>query len=175
MAKRHLLIIDPQNDFCDLPAAYCPVDPHGEQPCPRAAGRQRPRRHAAPGHPDRRQPKRPGCHHRDAGFASPPRYRPHAVLAGCPGRCRRALHPNHRRRPARRTLPTARSVTAPARAILSGRAGSHRPAHSHLVARPLPDRQLGPQHPCRPAPGTQLLGNWRATPPSPKSARAKTC
>ncbi len=24
----HLVIIDPQNDFCDLPAAYCPVDPH---------------------------------------------------------------------------------------------------------------------------------------------------
>jgi nicotinamidase/pyrazinamidase len=31
MAKRefHLLIIDPQNDFCDLPAEYCPADPHG--------------------------------------------------------------------------------------------------------------------------------------------------
>ena len=25
--KLHLLIIDPQNDFCDLPAGYCPVDP----------------------------------------------------------------------------------------------------------------------------------------------------
>jgi len=25
--KLHLLIIDPQNDFCDLPAAYCAVDP----------------------------------------------------------------------------------------------------------------------------------------------------
>lgn len=25
----HLLIIDPQNDFCDLPASYCPADPHG--------------------------------------------------------------------------------------------------------------------------------------------------
>lgn len=25
----HLLIIDPQNDFCDLPAAYCPLDPLG--------------------------------------------------------------------------------------------------------------------------------------------------
>lgn len=23
----HLLIIDPQNDFCDLPAQYLPVDP----------------------------------------------------------------------------------------------------------------------------------------------------
>lgn len=31
MAKRnlHLLVIDPQNDFCDLPADYCPADPHG--------------------------------------------------------------------------------------------------------------------------------------------------
>lgn len=30
MAKQdfHLVIIDPQNDFCDLPAAYCPLDPH---------------------------------------------------------------------------------------------------------------------------------------------------
>jgi nicotinamidase-related amidase len=27
--KLHLLIIDPQNDFCDLPADYCPADPHG--------------------------------------------------------------------------------------------------------------------------------------------------
>src|SRR4051812_41126351 len=26
-AKVHLLIIDPQNDFCDLPPAYCPCDP----------------------------------------------------------------------------------------------------------------------------------------------------
>jgi len=25
--RRHLLIIDPQNDFCDLPAAWCPLDP----------------------------------------------------------------------------------------------------------------------------------------------------
>lgn len=25
--KLHLLIIDPQNDFCDLPANYCPPDP----------------------------------------------------------------------------------------------------------------------------------------------------
>jgi nicotinamidase-related amidase len=25
----HLFIIDPQNDFCDLPAGYCPADPHG--------------------------------------------------------------------------------------------------------------------------------------------------
>ncbi|MFC0169491.1 cysteine hydrolase [Pseudoduganella danionis] len=29
--KLHLLIIDPQNDFCDLPAAYCPVDPVSAQ------------------------------------------------------------------------------------------------------------------------------------------------
>ncbi|NSL55880.1 cysteine hydrolase family protein [Uliginosibacterium aquaticum] len=31
MAQRnlHLLIIDPQNDFCDLPADYCPLDPLG--------------------------------------------------------------------------------------------------------------------------------------------------
>lgn len=26
--KIQLLIIDPQNDFCDLPAAHCPTDPH---------------------------------------------------------------------------------------------------------------------------------------------------
>ncbi|GAB2898704.1 hypothetical protein GCM10027046_30810 [Uliginosibacterium flavum] len=26
-SRLHLLIIDPQNDFCDLPAAYCPPDP----------------------------------------------------------------------------------------------------------------------------------------------------
>jgi nicotinamidase-related amidase len=25
----HLLVIDPQNDFCDLPAGYCPADPQG--------------------------------------------------------------------------------------------------------------------------------------------------
>ena len=25
--KIQLLIIDPQNDFCDLPPAHCPVDP----------------------------------------------------------------------------------------------------------------------------------------------------
>lgn len=25
--RTHLLIVDPQNDFCDLPAAYCPIDP----------------------------------------------------------------------------------------------------------------------------------------------------
>ena len=30
----HLLIIDPQNDFCDLPANYCPVDPHGGRLAP---------------------------------------------------------------------------------------------------------------------------------------------
>jgi nicotinamidase-related amidase len=31
----HLLIIDPQNDFCDLPEAYRPVDPHtGERVAP---------------------------------------------------------------------------------------------------------------------------------------------
>ena len=31
MAKRHLhlLIIDPQNDFCDLPSEFCPADPLG--------------------------------------------------------------------------------------------------------------------------------------------------
>jgi nicotinamidase-related amidase len=28
----HLLIIDPQNDFCDLPTAYCPADPHSGTP-----------------------------------------------------------------------------------------------------------------------------------------------
>jgi len=27
----YLLIIDPQNDFCDLPPSYCPLDPHGSQ------------------------------------------------------------------------------------------------------------------------------------------------
>ncbi len=26
-SSTHLLIVDPQNDFCDLPPAYCPVDP----------------------------------------------------------------------------------------------------------------------------------------------------
>jgi hypothetical protein len=25
--RNHLLIIDPQNDFCDLPDAYCPTLP----------------------------------------------------------------------------------------------------------------------------------------------------
>ena len=25
----HLLIVDPQNDFFDLPTDYCPTDPHG--------------------------------------------------------------------------------------------------------------------------------------------------
>ena len=30
----HLLIIDPQNDFCDLPANYCPPNPHGESISP---------------------------------------------------------------------------------------------------------------------------------------------
>ena len=29
--KIQLLIIDPQNDFCDLPAAHCPSDPHTGQ------------------------------------------------------------------------------------------------------------------------------------------------
>ncbi|CDG84724.1 cysteine hydrolase [Janthinobacterium agaricidamnosum] len=28
----HLLVIDPQNDFCDLPAAYLPLDPLNGQP-----------------------------------------------------------------------------------------------------------------------------------------------
>src|ERR1035437_9948635 len=27
--KLHLLLVDPQNDFCDLPAAYLPTDPLG--------------------------------------------------------------------------------------------------------------------------------------------------
>ena len=33
MANRrtHLVIIDPQNDFCDLPADYCPLDPVNPQ------------------------------------------------------------------------------------------------------------------------------------------------
>ena len=33
MARRrlHLLIIDPQNDFCDLPADYCPISPDGSR------------------------------------------------------------------------------------------------------------------------------------------------
>ena len=26
-SSTHLLIIDPQNDFCDLPPGYCPTDP----------------------------------------------------------------------------------------------------------------------------------------------------
>ena len=30
--RTHLLIIDPQNDFCDLPAAYCPTDPQSGNP-----------------------------------------------------------------------------------------------------------------------------------------------
>lgn len=30
--KQHLLIIDPQNDFCDLPPAYCPTDPRSGLP-----------------------------------------------------------------------------------------------------------------------------------------------
>jgi nicotinamidase-related amidase len=29
----HLLVIDAQNDFCDLPADWCPVDPLTRQPC----------------------------------------------------------------------------------------------------------------------------------------------
>jgi nicotinamidase/pyrazinamidase len=28
--RTHLLIIDPQNDFCDLPDTYCPADPTGK-------------------------------------------------------------------------------------------------------------------------------------------------
>jgi nicotinamidase-related amidase len=32
--KRHLLIIDPQNDFCDLPEPYRPVLPSGERAAP---------------------------------------------------------------------------------------------------------------------------------------------
>jgi nicotinamidase/pyrazinamidase len=32
--KMHLLIIDPQNDFCDLPEAYCPRLPSGELGAP---------------------------------------------------------------------------------------------------------------------------------------------
>ncbi|MBP0598125.1 cysteine hydrolase [Herbaspirillum sp. LeCh32-8] len=33
--KRHLLVIDPQNDFCDLPPAYLPIDPaHGQPHAP---------------------------------------------------------------------------------------------------------------------------------------------
>ena len=36
MATRaaHLLIIDPQNDFCDLPEEYCPADPRGGRIAP---------------------------------------------------------------------------------------------------------------------------------------------
>ena len=36
MTKRHLhlLIIDPQNDFCDLPEAYCPELPDGSRLTP---------------------------------------------------------------------------------------------------------------------------------------------
>ena len=30
----HLLVIDPQNDFCDLPSAYCPLLPNGERAAP---------------------------------------------------------------------------------------------------------------------------------------------
>jgi nicotinamidase/pyrazinamidase len=32
MKRIHLLIIDPQNDFCDLPEAYRPADPHSGRP-----------------------------------------------------------------------------------------------------------------------------------------------
>lgn len=32
MNKLHLLIVDPQNDFCDLPAAWRPVDPALDRP-----------------------------------------------------------------------------------------------------------------------------------------------
>lgn len=28
----HLLVVDPQNDFCDLPASHCPVDPASGRP-----------------------------------------------------------------------------------------------------------------------------------------------
>jgi nicotinamidase-related amidase len=31
--KTQLLVIDPQNDFCDLPAGFCPPDPLTGQPC----------------------------------------------------------------------------------------------------------------------------------------------
>ncbi|MCW0205913.1 MAG: cysteine hydrolase, partial [Achromobacter sp.] len=31
--SNHLLIIDPQNDFCDLPPAYLPADPLTGIPC----------------------------------------------------------------------------------------------------------------------------------------------
>lgn len=34
MTQQHLLIIDPQNDFCDLPAAYCPEYPQGGRDAP---------------------------------------------------------------------------------------------------------------------------------------------
>ncbi len=34
----HLLIIDPQNDFCDLPPAYCSGLPHGTRPALPVAG-----------------------------------------------------------------------------------------------------------------------------------------
>ncbi|UGQ47533.1 cysteine hydrolase family protein [Massilia endophytica] len=30
--NQHLLIIDPQNDFCDLPPSYCPINPATGQP-----------------------------------------------------------------------------------------------------------------------------------------------
>lgn len=30
----HLLVIDPQNDFCDLPADYCPTNPDGSRLAP---------------------------------------------------------------------------------------------------------------------------------------------
>ncbi len=31
-SKTHLLIIDPQNDFCDLPESWCPVNPATSEP-----------------------------------------------------------------------------------------------------------------------------------------------
>lgn len=34
----HLLIIDPQNDFCDLPPAYCSGLPYGTRPALPVAG-----------------------------------------------------------------------------------------------------------------------------------------
>lgn len=37
MNRTHLLIIDPQNDFCDLPQEWCPQNPTGERTVPSLA------------------------------------------------------------------------------------------------------------------------------------------
>ena len=139
-----LLIIDPQNDFCDIAGAALPV-PGANADMHRLAGLMKQARGNSP----------------TSGHARLPRlsrHRAHHFLDHREWTSRRPVHPDRRERRTCRSLRAARQTAAAGGAGLSRGARGGWPLQTHGLASALRARHLGTQHPRGRGRGARRLG-----------------